>query len=89
VLLYFTNIYIQLIIPFTIGVYALCSQQYSLDPILALLGFSEYTFMSFNRIREPFVRKLLNKRAIMVLGVTIFIDACLVVLFVFVPGKRL
>lgn len=45
--------------------------------------------MNFNRIREPFVRKLLNKRAITVLGVTIFIDACLVVLFVFVPGKRL
>jgi len=83
------HIRVWLILPFTIGVYSLCSQQYSLDPILALLGFSEYTFMSFNRIREPFVRKLLNKRAMMVLGVTIFIDACLVVLFVFVPGKRL
>jgi hypothetical protein len=45
--------------------------------------------MSFSRIREPYVRKLLNKRALMVLGVTILIDAALVVLFVFVPGKRL
>lgn len=45
--------------------------------------------MSFNRIREPFVRKLLNKRAIMVLAITAVIDACLVVLFIFVPGKRL
>jgi hypothetical protein len=45
--------------------------------------------MSFSRIREPYVRKLLNKRAVTVLAVTIFIDACLVVLFVFVPGKRL
>ncbi|KAM3088456.1 Bud site selection protein, Revert to axial protein 1 [Clarireedia jacksonii] len=78
-----------LILPFTIGVYALCSHQYALDPILALLGYSEYTFMSFSRIREPYVRKLLNKRALMVLMVTILIDAALVVLFVFVPGKRL
>ena len=79
----------QLILPFTVGVYALCSHQYGLDPILALLGFSEYTFMSFSRIREPYIRKLLNKRAVMVLGVTILIDAVLVILFVFVPGKRL
>jgi hypothetical protein len=80
---------VWLIIPFTIGVYALCSHQYALDPILALAGFSEYTFMSFSPIREPYVRKLLNKRAIMVLGITILIDAALVILFVFVPGKRL
>lgn len=45
--------------------------------------------MSFSRVRERFVRKLLNKRALMVLGVTLLIDAALVVLFVFVPGKRL
>ncbi|KAG9237367.1 RGS domain-containing protein [Amylocarpus encephaloides] len=78
-----------LILPFSIGVYVLCSHQYALDPLLALVGFSEYTFMSFSKIKEPYVRKLLNKRALMVLGVTILIDASLVVLFVFVPGKRL
>ncbi|KZF22111.1 regulator of G protein signaling [Xylona heveae TC161] len=78
-----------LILPFTVGVYALASQQYALDPIMALAGYSEYTFMSFARIREPFVRQLLNKRALMVLGVTILIVTALVILFVFVPGKRL
>ena len=56
---------------------------------MALIGFSEYTFMSFSRIREPYVRTLLNKRSMMVLSVTILIVAALVVLFVFVPGKRL
>lgn len=45
--------------------------------------------MNFARIKEPFVRKLLNKRALMVLAVTLIIDASLVALFVFVPGKRL
>ncbi|RDL33220.1 Uncharacterized protein BP5553_08659 [Venustampulla echinocandica] len=80
---------VWLILPFTVGVYSLSSHQYALDPILALVGFSEYTFMSFSRVRERFVRKLLNKRALMVLGVTLLIDAALVVLFVFVPGKRL
>lgn len=80
---------LQLILPFTVGVYALCSHQYAIDPILALAGYSEYTFMSFSRIREPYVRRLLNKRAIMVLTVSTFITACLAVLFIFVPGKRL
>ena len=45
-----------LILPFTIGVYFLASHQYVLDPILALVGLSEYTFMNFNRIQEPFIR---------------------------------
>ncbi|KAI9682235.1 MAG: Bud site selection protein, Revert to axial protein 1 [Caeruleum heppii] len=78
-----------LILPFSIGVYALASHQYALDPIMALLGFSEYTFMSFSRIKEPYVRTLINKRALTVLGMTILTVAALVVLFVFVPGKRL
>jgi hypothetical protein len=45
-----------LILPFSVGVYFLGTHQYMLDPILALLGLSEYTFMSFARIKEPFVR---------------------------------
>ncbi|KEZ42245.1 Regulator of G-protein signaling domain-containing protein [Scedosporium apiospermum] len=78
-----------LILPFTVGVYCLASYQYSVDPILALIGLSEYTPFNFSRIREPYVRKLLAKRAIMVLAVTILIDAALCVLFILVPGKRL
>jgi hypothetical protein len=80
---------IQLTLPFTIGVYALCSHQYALDPILALVGYSEYTFFNFSKIREPYVRRLLRQRSLMVLAITILIDVALVVLFVFVPGKRL
>ena len=45
-----------LILPFTVGVYFLASHQYMLDPILALAGYSEYTFMSFSKIKEPFIR---------------------------------
>ncbi|KAK0731318.1 RGS domain-containing protein [Lasiosphaeris hirsuta] len=78
-----------LILPFTIGVYCLASYQYSLDPILALVGFSEYTPFNFSRVREPYVRRLLAQRAFMVLTVTVLIDAALCVLFVLVPGKRL
>ena len=79
----------QLILPFTIGVYSLASQQYSIDPVLALVGLSEYTFMNWSRIREPYIRKLLNKRALMVLFFTVLIGVCLIVLFIFVPGNRL
>ncbi|KAK4463146.1 RGS domain-containing protein [Cladorrhinum samala] len=80
---------IWLVLPFTIGVYCLASYQYSLDPILALIGFSEYTPFNFSRVREPYVRKLLARRAVMVLAVTLLIDAALCVLFILVPGKRL
>lgn len=79
----------QLILPFTIGVYALSSQQYSIDPVLALAGLSEYTFMNWSRIREPYIRKLMNKRAMMVLLFTVLIGVCLIILFIFVPGHRL
>ncbi|KAL8713384.1 MAG: hypothetical protein Q9220_002583 [cf. Caloplaca sp. 1 TL-2023] len=77
------------ILPFTLGVYALASHQYSIDPILALAGFSEYTFVNFSRVTEPYVRKLLTRRALMVLFVTIAIGVCLIILFIFVPGRRL
>jgi hypothetical protein len=60
-----------------------------LDPILALLGFSEYTLMDFNRIREPFVKKTLNKRSMTTLFMFLLVDAAICSLFIFVPGKRL
>lgn len=56
---------------------------------MALVGFSEYTPFNFSRIREPYVRKLLAKRALVVLAVTFLIDAGLCILFIMVPGKRL
>lgn len=49
-----------LILPFTVGIYLLASHQYMLDPLLALLGLSEYTFFSFARIKEPFIRYVLH-----------------------------
>lgn len=57
--------------------------------MLALIGLSEYTPFNFSRVREQYVRKLLAKRALMVLAVTILVDAALLVLFILVPGKRL
>lgn len=60
-----------------------------LDPILALAGFSEYTFMNFSRIKEPFIRKLLNKRAMMCMLWVVLVDVALCCLFIFVPGNRL
>jgi hypothetical protein len=85
----FTNHLQKEILPFTIGVYCLASYQYSLDPVMALLGLTEYTPFAFVRIREPYVRKLLVKRAITVLTVTILVDAAISLLFILVPGKRL
>lgn len=83
------NMRCWLILPFTIGVYALATHQYFLDPIMGLMGFSEYAWMKFSKIREPFIRTLINKRSLIVLGVTILVDAALCCLFIFVPGKYL
>lgn len=60
-----------------------------LDPILAFVGVSEYTFMTFQRDKEPFVKKLLRKRAMTCLGVIVLITVALCCLFILVPGKRL
>jgi hypothetical protein len=45
--------------------------------------------MQWSRIRDPYVRSLLVKRASMNLFITILIAAAIIVLFIFVPGKRL
>ena len=56
---------------------------------MALLGFSEYTFMNWSRVRDPYIRELLFKRGAMNLAITVLIGASIIILFVFVPGKRL
>lgn len=78
-----------MILPFVVATYFIISYQYKLDPAMAILGYSEYTFMNWAPIREPYVRKLLNKRATAVAFVGIFVAAALSVLFIFVPGTML
>jgi len=78
-----------LILPFTLGIYALNSYQWMLDPILAFIGLSEYTFMNFVRIREPYVRSLLLKRGAFCFLTFVLVDVALCLLFILVPGKRL
>jgi hypothetical protein len=77
------------ILPFSLAAYFIASYQYKLDPLMALFGFSEYTFMNWSRIQEPYVRGLLNKRALVTLFFAIVIAAALSLLFIFVPGKRI
>ncbi|KAH8704365.1 RGS domain-containing protein [Phaeosphaeriaceae sp. PMI808] len=78
-----------LILPFSVAIYLIFSHQYMLDPIIALAGYSEYTFFDFNKIREPFVRKTLNRRSLTVLVMFALFTTALCCLFIFVPGKRL
>ncbi|KAM5455802.1 Bud site selection protein, Revert to axial protein 1 [Microsporum audouinii] len=77
------------ILPFSIAAYFLSSYQYKIDPILALAGLSEYTFMNWTRIREPYVRALLVKRASVSLFLAVVIALALCLLFILVPGTRL
>ncbi|KAF1851557.1 regulator of G protein signaling superfamily [Cucurbitaria berberidis CBS 394.84] len=77
------------ILPFTLAIYLIFTHQYMLDPIIALLGYSEYTSFDFNKIREPFVRKTLNRRSITVLVMFLVLTTAVCCLFILVPGKRL
>jgi hypothetical protein len=79
---------LQLILPFVIGTYFLVSYQYKLDIIAAYIGLSEYTFMNWSRVREPFVRRLLLTRATMAFFMFLAAAVALSVLFIFVPGTR-
>ncbi|KAL1995843.1 hypothetical protein VTN49DRAFT_709 [Thermomyces lanuginosus] len=77
------------ILPFAVAGYFIATYQYKIDPVMAYLGFSEYTFNNWIRIREPYVRALLNKRATATLGLAVLIAAGFSVLFIFVPGTVL
>ncbi|KAI5785941.1 RGS domain-containing protein [Geopyxis carbonaria] len=83
------DIRLWLILPFLVGVYCLIAHQYSLDPILGILGISEYTFMNFMKVKEPYIRRLLIKRSAWILGLTVIIVVILVCIYTFVPGRRL
>ncbi|KAF9883157.1 Bud site selection protein, Revert to axial protein 1 [Aspergillus nanangensis] len=83
------NIRCWVILPFIVAAYFLVSYQYKIDPAMAYLGYSEYTFMNWSPIREPYVRKLLNKRATATIAIAAFVAAALSVLFIFVPGTML
>ncbi|KAK5309389.1 Bud site selection protein, Revert to axial protein 1 [Exophiala xenobiotica] len=76
------------ILPFTLGTYFTTSYQYKLDLITAYAGFSEYTWMNWSRVREPYVKRLLMMRANMAMVMFLAGAVGLSVLFIFVPGVR-
>ncbi|CAG8031103.1 unnamed protein product [Penicillium salamii] len=83
------NIRCWIILPFAVASYFIISYHYKIDPIMAFLGYSEYTFMNWAPIREPYVRKLLNKRALVTAMIAFVTAAALSILFIFVPGTML
>lgn len=83
------NIRCWVILPFVVAAYFIVSYQYKIDPVMAFLGYSEYTFMNWAPIREPYVRKLLNKRAMVTATIAFLTAAVLSILFIFVPGTML
>ncbi|KAN0068862.1 RGS domain containing protein [Elaphomyces granulatus] len=83
------NIRCWVILPFAIASYFLASYQYKIDPVMALAGFSECTFMNWLLIREPYVQSLLTKRATAALLISVLLTAALSILFILVPGKMI
>lgn len=77
------------VLPFTVGVYGLVSGVYNLDPLLALIGYSEVSGNGLVKVKEPYVRRLLLRRSMFVGLVMAVLIAALCVLFILVPGKRL
>ncbi|KAJ5281187.1 hypothetical protein N7478_006559 [Penicillium angulare] len=77
------------ILPFAVAAYFIVSYHYKIDPFMAFIGYSEYTFMNWAPIREPYVRKLLTKRAFVTTAIAFLTVISLSVLFIFVPGTML
>ncbi|KAL4913398.1 RGS domain-containing protein [Aspergillus aurantiobrunneus] len=77
------------ILPFVIASYFIVSYQYKIDPAMAFAGYSEYTFMNWSPVREPYVRKLLVKRAVATVLIAALVAAALSILFILVPGTML
>lgn len=78
----------QLIIPFLLGSHLLTGYQYKIDVFMAFFSYSEYTFMNWSKIREPYVRKLIMKRALMAFVLFHVLALVLLVLFISVPGTN-
>ncbi|KAL6236200.1 hypothetical protein BDW75DRAFT_116391 [Aspergillus navahoensis] len=78
-----------IILPFIIASYFIVSYQYKIDPVMAFVGYSEYTFMNWSPIHEPYVRKLLVKRAVATVLIAALVAAALSILFILVPGTML
>lgn len=78
-------------IPFFFASYLLFSALYRIDPLLCLLGYGESKAgnSGFVKLEEPFVKKLLRKRALFVLFLICLTAAAFSILFALVPGKRL
>lgn len=80
---------VWVLLPFAIGWYLVIVGLFSLDPIQALLGFSESSLTKRVRVKEPFVRRLLLIRSSWVMLWVVIVTACFTVIFACVPGHRL
>ncbi|PWN45096.1 regulator of G protein signaling superfamily [Ceraceosorus guamensis] len=77
------------ILPFSVAIILIMSHQYELDPFLVIAMRSETTPFHLIKVKEPYVKRLLRKRAAGVLLLVILIVAALTVIFTLVPGHRL
>lgn len=88
-----------IIIPYLLGTYLILTFLYKLDPLMVFLGLSDNQELlqprsskkklKVRNLKEPFVKKLLQKRALWVLFLILIITAILSILFGLVPGHRL
>lgn len=88
-----------IIVPFLIGVYLILSFLYKLDPIMVFAKYSDNQELYqpknqklkkwVRNLKEPFVSRLLKKRALWVIFLVLIITAILSILFGLVPGHRL
>jgi hypothetical protein len=78
-----------LFIPFGLAFLALVSHQYELDPTLVFLNRNESMAFRMWAVREPYVRKLLLRRAVWVAVLVGVLTTALTMIFWAVPGHRL
>ncbi|OZJ04465.1 hypothetical protein BZG36_02800 [Bifiguratus adelaidae] len=78
------------LVPIWLGVISLLVGATELDPIWVLIfNVSETIDFRFNKIKDPLVRRILVRRSLWVLLLSLVIAVLVTVVFVYVPGKRL
>ena len=85
----YLSLCMQIVLPLAVAIYLLASHVYSIDPLLAILGYTETEPGQRVPVNEPYIRLIHLRQALNVLLWTIVLTAAFACLFIFVPGHRL
>ena len=71
------------------GIFLCTTFQFNICPVLVAMGVSETKWMQFAKVKEPYLKKLHQRRGAKVVAVAVLYTICVGLIFGLVPGYRL